>query len=210
MVVYGRAMFIAFFLLCAVIFSFVWLFVWWSVWFVCLVCRSCLCCLCLGRGFCFVYLLLNCLFGSLAWFSCFLEEQCCLLACLTGLFCSLKLSLEFSCSSGLGVSCSFLLCLLSFDWPFVLLYFAFVCFVCLFVSCLFFMWLVAWFLSRLSRWTVAWCMLTGCIAVVAVSAQVRHDISWFDQESNAVGVLTSRLEAEASAVRKPSKHLPTQ
>jgi len=29
---------------------------------------------------------------------------------------------------------------------------------------------------------------------------VRHDISWFDHEANAVGILTARLESEASLV----------
>lgn len=31
-------------------------------------------------------------------------------------------------------------------------------------------------------------------------SQVRHDISWFDKDSSAVGILTSRLESEASMV----------
>lgn len=30
--------------------------------------------------------------------------------------------------------------------------------------------------------------------------KVRHDIAWFDKEESAVGVLTSRLEADASSV----------
>ena len=32
---------------------------------------------------------------------------------------------------------------------------------------------------------------------------MRHDISWFDKESSAVGILTSRLESEASLVSEP-------
>eukprot|EP00904_Undaria_pinnatifida_P011955 jgi/Undpi1/7890/HiC_scaffold_24.g10362.m1 len=44
--------------------------------------------------------------------------------------------------------------------------------------------------------------VTRTLRNMAFKAMVRHDISWFDQESNAVGVLTSRLEAEASAVRR--------
>lgn len=36
----------------------------------------------------------------------------------------------------------------------------------------------------------------------AVSLQVRHDIAWFDKDESAVGVLTARLESEASAVSK--------
>ena len=31
--------------------------------------------------------------------------------------------------------------------------------------------------------------------------QVRHDIGWFDKDESAVGILTSRLESEASTVR---------
>ena len=42
--------------------------------------------------------------------------------------------------------------------------------------------------------------------VAIVTGQVRHDISWFDLDSSAVGILTTRLESEASAVRKSLKH----
>ncbi|CAN0287525.1 unnamed protein product [Ectocarpus sp. 6 AP-2014] len=38
--------------------------------------------------------------------------------------------------------------------------------------------------------------------VFIAHVQVRHDISWFDKESSAVGILTSRLESEASMVRR--------
>ena len=31
--------------------------------------------------------------------------------------------------------------------------------------------------------------------------QVRHDIGWFDKDESAVGILTNRLESEASLVR---------
>lgn len=31
--------------------------------------------------------------------------------------------------------------------------------------------------------------------------QIRHDVAWFDKEENAVGVLTTRLEGDASLVR---------
>lgn len=35
---------------------------------------------------------------------------------------------------------------------------------------------------------------------VSFDWKVRHEISWFDRESSAVGILTSRLESEASIV----------
>ncbi|CAM9485577.1 unnamed protein product [Ectocarpus sp. 12 AP-2014] len=38
--------------------------------------------------------------------------------------------------------------------------------------------------------------------LVMAQGQVRHDISWFDKDSSAVGMLTSRLESEASVVRR--------
>ncbi|CAM9784749.1 unnamed protein product, partial [Ectocarpus sp. 12 AP-2014] len=50
--------------------------------------------------------------------------------------------------------------------------------------------------------TVAGERLTRTLRYMAFEAMVRHDIAWFDEESSAVGVLTTRLEAEASMVRK--------
>ncbi|CAM9703395.1 unnamed protein product, partial [Scytosiphon promiscuus] len=44
--------------------------------------------------------------------------------------------------------------------------------------------------------------MTRTLRIMAFEAMVRHDIAWFDKESSAVGVLTARLEAEASLVRR--------
>lgn len=44
--------------------------------------------------------------------------------------------------------------------------------------------------------------VTRTLRNMAFKAMVRHDISWFDQDSSAVGILTTRLESEASAVRR--------
>ncbi|CAN0560241.1 unnamed protein product, partial [Ectocarpus sp. 12 AP-2014] len=44
--------------------------------------------------------------------------------------------------------------------------------------------------------------MTRTLRKMAFEAMVRHDISWFDEESSAVGILTSRLESEASMVRR--------
>eukprot|EP00752_Nemacystus_decipiens_P011582 g10286.t1 len=44
--------------------------------------------------------------------------------------------------------------------------------------------------------------MTRKLRNMAFRAMVRHDISWFDQEANAVGVLTARLESEASSAKK--------
>ncbi|CAM9323517.1 unnamed protein product [Pylaiella littoralis] len=44
--------------------------------------------------------------------------------------------------------------------------------------------------------------MTRTLRKMAFEAMVRHDISWFDMDENAVGVLTARLESEASMVRR--------
>ncbi|CAM9424622.1 unnamed protein product [Ascophyllum nodosum] len=43
--------------------------------------------------------------------------------------------------------------------------------------------------------------MTRTLRNMAFKAMVRHDIGWFDKDESAVGILTSRLESEASAVR---------
>ncbi|CAM9424479.1 unnamed protein product [Ascophyllum nodosum] len=44
--------------------------------------------------------------------------------------------------------------------------------------------------------------MTRTLRNMAFKAMVRHDIGWFDKDESAVGILTSRLESEASLVRK--------
>lgn len=43
--------------------------------------------------------------------------------------------------------------------------------------------------------------LVGNLFALRHEPQVRHDIAWFDRDESAVGILTHRLEAEASTVR---------
>ena len=48
---------------------------------------------------------------------------------------------------------------------------------------------------------IVWALFIIYIYIFQRRRQVRHDIGWFDKDESAVGILTSRLESEASTVR---------